>query len=60
MGDYRSNFYIRNSSKVIQWKPPNGIILINIYGMPRPNEREHFSHYLQGGISKFIRKELSK
>lgn len=59
VGSYRSNFYIRNSNKVVKLKYPDRIILMNMRGISGPNERDYFSHYLQGRIFKFI-KELSK
>lgn len=59
VGFCRSNFYIRNNNKVVKMKPPDRIILMNMHGISGPNERDCFSHYLQGRISKFV-KELSK
>lgn len=58
-GSYGSNFYIRDSNKVVKLKCPDRIILMNVHRISGTGERDCFSHYLQGEISKFI-KELSK
>lgn len=41
-------------------KSPNGIVLINMYEISGPNERDCFCHYLQDQIAKHVNEEISK